>query len=74
MIMSRVNYPLTLEQLERDIKKAIKKYGKDKYVLLASDEEGNEFHECYYSITPTDGFSDMCFPYDLDKKDCVILG
>lgn len=71
----RKNYPLTLAELEREIKIAIAKFGKDKYVMLSDDEECNGIHECYYSFTNGKDFDDFYrFPFELDKKDCVVLG
>lgn len=73
--MKRINYPLTLEELKAEIEIAIKKFGGKKYVLLADDEEGNGFHECYCTFMDAKKISDCCFfPNDLAKKDCVILG
>ena len=74
--MGRINYPLTLGELQAELSKAIKKYGKDKYILLADDEEGNGFHECYFAFTDTAEFDEKYyfFPSDLNKKDCIILG
>lgn len=74
--MGRVNYPMTLAQLASEAIKAMKKYGGDKYVLLSDDEEGNGFHECYFSFTDGEQFNAPSInkPRDLDMKDCVILG
>lgn len=70
--MSRVNFPITIDQLIEAARKAKKLYGGDKYVLLSDDEEGNGFHECYYTFSNAEGGISM--PSDLDPKDCVILG
>lgn len=74
--MSRVNFPITIDQLIEAARKAKKLYGGDKYVLLSDDEEGNGFHECYYTFSNADHLLQGCAnaPYDLDPKDCVILG
>ena len=74
--MARINFPITLDQLIADAKVAKKKFGGDKYILLSDDEEGNGYHECYFTFTDAkeilDGSVDA--PYDLDPKDCIILG
>lgn len=72
--MERKNYPLTLEQLQAEVKKAIKKYGKDKYVLLSDDEEGNGYHECYFTFAPATQLTDGDIVWGLKTKDCVVLG
>ena len=77
IIMNRVNFPITIDQLIADALKAKKIYGGDKYVLLSDDEEGNGFHECYYSFSDAKQFADgglYCMPFDLNPEDCVILG
>ena len=48
--MNRINFPLTLDQLIRAALIAKQKYGGDKYVLISDDEEGNGYHECYFSF------------------------
>jgi hypothetical protein len=72
----RVNFPMTLDQLIAEAIKAKSKYGGGKYVLLSTDEEGNGFHECYYTFSLGDetmrGLFDV--PNDLNPKDCVTLG
>ena len=78
--MSRVNFPITIDQLIADALKAKKIYGGDKYVLLSDDEEGNGFHECYYSFSDAkellagNAAIYTNAPYDLNPEDCVILG
>lgn len=72
--MERKNYPLTLEQLQAEVKKAIKKYGKDKYVLLSDDEEGNGYHECYFTFALATQIIDEDVVWGLEAKDCVVLG
>lgn len=73
---TRKNYPMTLDQLIAEALKAKKKYGGDQYVLLSNDEEGNGFHECYFTFSPGNesmtGLIDV--PNDLDPLDCVTLG
>lgn len=74
--MSRVNYPLTIDELISEAIKAKRKFGGDKYVLISNDEEGNGFHECYFSFSAGEETIDdhMDYPYDLAPKDCVTLG
>ena len=71
----RKNYPITLGQLISEAIKASRKYGTDKYVLLSDDEEGNGYHECYYTFAEAEKFIGGCMmPSDLNPKDCIILG
>jgi hypothetical protein len=74
--MSRVNYPITLDELIKDALIAKKLYGGDKYVLISDDEEGNGYHECYFSFSNATELLDGCAyaPYDLRPEDCVCLG
>ena len=75
--MPRINYPITLDQLIRAALIAKEKYGGNKYVLISDDEEGNGYHECYFTFGDavemlSDGI--ICGPYDLAPEKCVILG
>lgn len=74
--MERVNFPLTIDELIAAALKAKKKFGGNKYVLISDDEEGNGYHECYYPFGDAKDLEGSgCFaPYDLELKDCVILG
>ncbi len=72
----RVNYPMTIDQLIEEAIKAKRKYGGNKYVLLSNDEEGNDYHECYFTFSAGDEMLPglACVPHDLDPMDCVTLG
>lgn len=74
--MSRVNYPLTIDELYKACLEQRKKGNGSKYILLSNDEEGNGFHECYYAITEAEkAVGCYCdYPSDLNLKDCVVLG
>ena len=74
--MKRVNYPLTIDQLIAAALKAKKEFGGNKYVLIADDEEGNGYHECYFPFASAEELEGCgCFiPDDLALEDCVILG
>ena len=72
--MNRVNFPLTLDQLIREATIAKAKFGGDKYVLISDDEEGNGYHECYFSFSPAEDMVDEYDLFDLAPKDCVVLG
>ena len=74
--MERMNYPLTIDELIAEAIKAKKKFGGNKYVLISNDEEGNGYHECYFTFGDgKDLAGSGCFaPYDLELEDCVILG
>ena len=77
--LKRTNFPLTIDELIEEALKAKKKFGGDKYVLISDDEEGNGFHECYFSFSDAKemlapGRGCPFAPYDLNPADCVILG
>ena len=74
--MSRVNYPMTIDELIAEAKKAKKKFGGDRYVLISTDEEGNGYHECYFTFGAGEEMLDGCMdaPYDLSPEECVTLG
>lgn len=73
--MVRKNYPMTLGELISEAIKASRKYGTDKYVLLSNDEEGNGYHECYFSFEDAKKFvGGNMMPFDLNPNDCIILG
>ena len=74
--MERVNFPMTIDELIAEALKAKKKFGGNKYILISDDEEGNGYHECYFSFgAGKDLEGSGCFaPYDLELADCVTLG
>ena len=76
--MNRVNFPMTIDELIAEALKAKKKFGGDKYILISDDEEGNGYHECYFSFGDAKDLDDQdcycSFPGDLDLADCVTLG
>lgn len=75
--MKRLNYPMTLDQLISEALKAKRTHGGNKYVLLSNDEEGNGFHECYYTFnSAAKAIDPTCIsaPADLALEDCVVLG
>jgi len=72
--MSRINYPITLDELIKEALIAKSKFGGDKYVLISNDEEGNGYHECYFSFGDAKEFVSEYDIYDLSPKDCVVLG
>lgn len=74
--MNRVNFPLTIDELIAEALKAKEKFGGDKYILISDDEEGNGYHECYFSFGDAKELS-KCYcsvPGDLNLADCVTLG
>ena len=74
--MNRVNYPMTIDELIAEAQKAKKKFGGDKYVLISNDEEGNGYHECYFTFGDAESLTG-CYcevPYDLELEECVTLG
>ena len=74
--MNRVNFPMTIDDLIAEAIKAKKQFGGDKYVLISNDEEGNGYHECYFTFGDATEFVDSyCrFPFDLKPEECVTLG
>lgn len=42
---------ITVNDLYNSLKKAIDAGFGDRKILLSSDDEGNEYHECFYAIT-----------------------
>ena len=74
--MDRINFPMTIDQLIEEAIEAKKKFGGNKYILISNDEEGNGFHECYFTfVAGKDLEGSGCFvPYDLDLENCVTLG
>lgn len=74
--MERKVFPLTIDELIAEAVKAKKKFGGNKFVLISDDEEGNGYHECYFSFSSGEEMLDGCAfaPYDLNPQDCVVLG
>ena len=74
--MERVNYPMTIDELIAEALKAKKKYGGNKYILISNDEEGNGYHECYFTFGDAKALDGCyCFvPGDLELAECVTLG
>lgn len=74
--MNRVNFPMTIDELIAEALKAKKKFGGNKYVLVSDDEEGNGYHECYFTFGDATELADSyCgFPFDLKPEECVTLG
>ena len=74
--MNRVNFPMTIDELIAEALKAKKKFGGNKYVLISNDEEGNGYHECYYTFGDA-RVLEGCYcsvPGDLGLQNCVTLG
>jgi len=72
--MSRINYPITIDELYEICKDKIAKGNGKKFVLLSNDEEGNGAHECYFGMSDAREWDGCLMPYDLDLKKCVVLG
>lgn len=68
---------LTVKELLKACQQQVAIGNGDKIVLLSSDDEGNEFHTCYYKFTyepeVVAGFADL-FHDGNNPKDVVILG
>lgn len=66
---------MTIDELIAEAKKAKKKFGGDRYVLISTDEEGNGYHECYFTFGAGEEMLYGCdAPYDLSPEECVTLG
>jgi hypothetical protein len=71
-----MNYPMTIDELIAEAVKAKNKFGGKKYVLISTDEEGNGYHECYFTFGDAKDLAG-CYcnvPGDLALEDCVTLG
>lgn len=74
---------LTIDELYRDLGKLRKQGLGSKRILISQDDEGNGYHELFYSVNPnireffTGNRYDPLLPYgvDIDEiDDYVILG
>lgn len=71
---------ITLKQLYAEIGKAIKNGKGEKRILLSGDDEGNTYHEMFFSVSEVEG--NIGYDYQLPfgvtlddaKKNYVILG
>ena len=68
---------LTVRELLKACQQQVTMGNGDKIVLLSSDDEGNEFHTCYYKFTyepeVVESMAEL-FHDGNDPKDVVILG
>lgn len=67
---------MTIDELIAEALKAKEMFGGNKYVLVSDDEEGNGYHECYFSFGNAKDLAG-CYctvPGDLELEDCVTLG
>lgn len=74
-----VNKALTIDELYKALAAERKKGNGKKRIMLSADDEGNEFHQCFYAITPiTEEFSYAHFghsmPFKQVMEEFVILG
>ena len=69
---------MTIDELIAEALKAKKKFGGNKYVLVSDDEEGNGYHECYFTFGDAKDlagcYCNCNIPGDLELEDCVTLG
>lgn len=67
---------MTIDQLISEAINAKARFGGNRYVLISNDEEGNGYHECYFTFGDGEKFLSGCanVPYDLKPEECVILG
>ena len=74
--MNRVNFPMTIDELIAEALKARNNFGGNKYVLVSDDEEGNGYHECYFTFGDAKELEGAycSVPGDLALENCVTLG
>ena len=67
---------MTIDELIEEAIKAKKQFGGNKYILVSDDEEGNGYHECYFTFGAAKelAYSYCSVPSDLKLEDCVTLG
>lgn len=69
---------ITIETLYKELGKQIKKGNGSKKILLSSDDEGNEYHEMFYCVTPmSEEFLDCVRSFESKEEllnNYVILG
>ena len=70
-----VHGALTIKDIYKQCQEEIKKGNGDHVVLLSSDDEGNEFHYCWYAFTPIDKYTEEFIDEEIAPKDkSIILG
>lgn len=71
---------ITVDELYRALAKARKDGFGDKKILLSNDDEGNGYHECFFTVSTEPGkFGLSCndLPYGVEPEDLddyVIIG
>lgn len=74
------NKPMTIQELFLACEDEIKRGNKDKYIFIASDEEGNGFHALHYYFTTNEkyikGSKDLIYQIqeEEDLEKIVLLG
>lgn len=71
--------PVTLIYLYNAIMVELRKGNADKIVMVAADDECNEFHPIYFTFTDDDATIKHCyesgmFREDINPKDAILLG
>lgn len=67
--MSKV---LTIDELYKILADEKKKGNGKKKILLSSDDEGNEYHECFFGITPiSEDLIAYAFLHGVSKEDAM---
>ena len=76
-----MNKPLTIKDLKALCEQEIQKGHGDYSIMLSSDDEGNDFHYCWYAFTTADELTEdgLDTIYSLDeriapKDKTIILG
>ena len=79
--MKAMNKPLTIKDLKALCEQEIQKGHGDYSIMLSSDDEGNDFHYCWYAFTTADELVEdgLDVIYSLDeriapKDKTIILG
>ena len=78
--MARKNQAITVSQLLQECIKQIQKGNGKKHILISSDDEGNEYHELFFSFSPDLKGKDIEYglPYGVSiesfDKEYIVLG
>ena len=76
--MARKNQAITVSQLLQECIKQIQKGNGRKHIIISSDDEGNEYHELFFSFSPDLKGKDIELPYGVTPesfdKEYIVLG
>ena len=69
--------PLTIKELYEECEKQIEKGNGNKVIMLSNDDEGNNYHYCWYAFSAPDDVLIDDYMLDIEvsaKDDTIILG